>query len=196
MRKLFMASFLLVLSACGSAPSKPDSAHSLDVARILRQVNDAIASSVDPNNKNFPPVTSVTLELQVSVASTVDASGKFPLDMLTAGGKVEHQKLHHIVLNFAPSAVRTPTSESPPKVDSSRLANAIRAVYSSVANNKEPYKFTNGSITLQCTLSTEADAGINILGLVPIQADASSSDDAVQTLVLNFGFDPTRVNSN
>jgi hypothetical protein len=181
----------LLLVGCGSDAPKIDTSQTIDVARILKQVNDAVENSIDHTDKDFPEITSVTLDLRVSVSSSVDASGKFPIALITAGGKVDKSTLHHINLTFAPTPPRVPADDAADKPKETRLGSAIRAVYKSVSHASDAYRFQHGSITLQCALRSEADFGANALGLVPIQADVSDTNDVVQSLTLNFGLDPT-----
>ena len=184
----------LGLTGCGSNPAKEDPGQALDVARVLKQVNDAVETSIDPTDKDFPGISSVTLDLQVSVSTSVDASGKVPVALITDGGKTSKSSLHHIELTFAPTPPRTPASNNPDKdkPKETRLAAAIRAVYKSVSHASDSYKFQHGSITLQCALRNEADVGLNVLGLVPLQADIGNENDVVQSITLNFGVDPYR----
>jgi len=174
---------IFFLGGCETSLPKENPQQTLDVMKILNQVNTAIETSIEPANKDFPALTSVTLDLQVAVTTAADASLKFPV-VLTTGGKASHEKLHQITLTFTPSTnKRTPSSEA----HESKLATAIRAVYQTVANANSAFQLHNGSIKLQCTLQTELDGGISILGLVPIQSDASLTNQTVQTLTLNFG---------
>jgi hypothetical protein len=173
----------LFLNGCETSPPQADPKQTLDVMRILTQVNDAIESSIEPTNKDFPALTSVTLDLQVAVTTSVDASLKFPV-VLTVGGKGSNEKLHQITLTFTPNASkRTPSSEG----HESKLASAIRAVYQTVAHPNGAFQLHNGIVKLQCTLKSELDGSINVLGLVPIQSNASLANQTIQTLTLNFG---------
>jgi len=182
----------LSLCACGSKDVKTDPGETLDVARILKQVNDAVESSIDPTDKDFPPITSVTLDLQVSVSTTVEAGLKPPVAMITANAKIDKQSLHHIELTFAPTPPRTPAQQVE-KPKESRLAAAVRAVYRSVSHASDAYKFQHGSITLQCALRKEAGVGADVLGLVPISADVEAQNEVVQSLTLNFGDVPNKL---
>lgn len=174
---------LFFLTGCETSLPKPDPKQTIDVVKILDQVNEAIQTSIEPTNKDFPSLTSVTLDLQVAVTNSADASLKFPV-VLTAGAKISHEKLHQITLTFTPAEEKRKPAAAPHET---RLASAIRAVYQSVAHSNKAFQLHNGSIKLQCTLKSELDGGVTILGLVPIQGDASSVNSTVQTLTLNFG---------
>ena len=80
MRILTISAFIfaLLLAACSSKPPKPDDKYSIDVARVLKQVNDAVEASIDPKDKDFPPISSVTLDLQVTVTDSFECLRKAP----------------------------------------------------------------------------------------------------------------------
>lgn len=184
MKKSLPLILFFLLAACGSKGTKPDLNQAINVARILSQVNDAIEVSIDPNDKEFPPISSVQLDLEVAVTTSFD--GSLPIAVLTPGVSNSKEQLHHISLVFVPKPNPTPAAKAD-KNKANKLAIAIRAVYQSVAHASNSYKFQNGSITLQCTLKAEVDAGITGIGLVPIQVDASDASQTVQSITLNFG---------
>ena len=188
-----LCAFVLLLTACSST-SNIDNEQSLDTAKILQQVNDAINDSIDPNNKDFPPLTSVTLDLQISIATQISADAKNPIALIPSiGANANHEKLHRITLTFVPQprkpASDTQTTEANAK---SQLTKVLRTVYDSVAHSNNPYKFQHGSITLQCTLKQEVSAGLNFLGLVPIEFGGDYTNEKIQSLTLNFGKDPDK----
>lgn len=179
------------LMSCSSSPPKPEEKDFIDVARVLKQVNDAVEASIDPKDKDFPAVSSVTLDLQVTVDTAVSSSSNLPVPVITAGFKVDKQNLHHITLTFVPTPPREPAN-APESGGKGRLASAIRAVYNSVSHAGGNYKFQNGTITLQCIFKVELDAGASVMGLVPLSADASAANETIQSITLNFGNDPKK----
>src|SRR4051812_35321592 len=96
-----VAAGLFLLNGCQSAPTLTGPGHTLDVTTVLNQINEAIQESIDPNNKDFPPLTSVNLDLQVEVTTVLNASAKFPM-VLTAASKNSNSRFHQITLTFTP----------------------------------------------------------------------------------------------
>ena len=176
---------LLTATACITRqPSSP--AGNVDISKILEEVNNAITKSI-PNDPNFPALSSIGLDLQVSVGTSVSAT--LPINVVSVTPSLDTQKQHRVQIDFVPQPVRQPSSVVAPSREESQLTAAISALYNSVANASPVYRLQRGSISLQCTLKMQGSAAAK---LVPLQANASASRQVIQTLTINFGRDPNR----
>ena len=178
---------LFTLTACQFAPLTSPPEGNVDISKILEEVNSAITRSI-PNDPDFPALTSIQLDLQVSTSASVGAT--VPINVVSVGPTIDNTRLHKVIIDFVPSAARSPSSLSAPSKEESMLTAAIQALYQSVAHASPVYRLQRGSISLQCTLQAKGSAGLK---LIPIQANASASRQVAQTLTINFGRDPNRV---
>lgn len=185
LRLFLILAFPILFTACITRPPASPSGN-VDISKILDEVNNAITKSI-PNDPNFPALTSISLDLQVSVGTSVSAS--VPINVVSITPSLDSQKQHRVQIDFVPQPVRAPSSVAAPSREESQLTAAIVALYNSVANASPVYKLQRGSISLQCTLKMQGSAAAK---LVPLQANASSSRQVIQTLTINFGRDPNR----
>ena len=177
---------------------------------MLDQVNNAIIDAkVDQKaaTGDAPEIISVQVDLQIGTSTS--ASAGFPLGLLFPTGKNSSDRLHKVSLTFAPKSAEAAQAANR---HNPALTEAIEKIYRSVAQANEHYQFQKGSMQIQCTL--EAGAGISTSGsggssgsngstrgptavspaainpamlLMPIQFDASVSNESVQTITLTFG---------
>ena len=177
------------LIGCVSAPPSASPDQTIEISKVLEEVNSALAKAI-PNDPEFPALTSINLDLQVSVDTTVGAT--LPINVISVSPTLNKQRLHHVVVSFVPVITRE-ASSVPPSPEESALTAAIGTLYRSVAHASTAYKLQHGSISLQCTFKVQGSAGLK---LVPIQATASASQQTSQTLTINFGKNPDRNFSN
>jgi hypothetical protein len=209
---LFIAAAPLLTMGCAHKQFLSTGDSSAAVAQMLDQVNDAIidAKADGKSAGDAPEIISVEVDLQLGTSTSTSAG--FPLGLIFPTGSSSSDRLHKVSLTFTPKA--TDSSQAASKHNPA-LTSAIEKIYQSVAQANEHYQFQKGSMQIQCTL--EAGVGISTSGggsggsgggsgdssrtpqaassaavnpavlLMPIQFDASATNQSVQTIILTFG---------
>lgn len=178
---MISVTFAALLTACSSTPLVEQH---LDLDKILNQINQSIQAAGTAGTTQAPPITSVRVDLQVGV--TTEGDGKATRNLVVVSGDINHETLHHISLSFIPTpiAASATTSTVPPLP---ALTEAIQAIYQASTKTDSGFRLKNGSVQVQCTLKENAGVDASFLGLVPLQIDATASNQVLQTITLNFG---------
>ena len=211
---LLIAAAPLLATGCAHKQFLSTGDSSAAVAQMLDQVNDAIIDAKADGKAagNAPEIISVEVDLQLGTSTSADAG--FPLGLIFPTGKSSSDRLHKVSLTFTPKA--TDSAQSASKHNPA-LTSAIEKIYQSVAQANEHYQFQKGSMQIQCTLEAgvgistsgggssgsssgsgsgdssrqpqaTSSAAVNpAVLLMPIQFDASATNESVQTIILTFG---------
>jgi len=203
------ALLFLILSSCSHQPYLSTSDSSAMVTQILDQVNDAIVQTKSTCGES-PEITSVQVDLQLG--TTTSSSIGLPFAFLFPIGQSSEDRMQKMSLTFTP---KPEPQTSNPNPHNKALTTVIEQIYLSAAKANPHYQFQNGSVQIQCTLesgisatasSSSSSGGSNSSSgsssrtpqqassssqasvvLVPLQVGASSSNQSIQTITLNFG---------
>jgi hypothetical protein len=177
---LYKLIFMIALTSCAIKPPRSDGG-SLDLVKVLDQINDSIQAAREMNGPNAPQITSVQLDLQLGTST--DVTGSTPFSIVTPKGEYDQSRTHKVSLSFTPKAISTAALNN---AKTSPLTEVISAIDRAVAAANPKYQFQNGSVQIQCTFNESLGANAS-LSLIPLQLGATQATQSVQTITLNIG---------
>lgn len=181
-------------SAYGKAKKKdkPKNENQVELALVVKAIEDALELSQQNPVAGFPPLQSVTVKVQTTVSK--DAGGKVTILVFNIGGKYGIQNSVSMTLELKPPPAKGPgIAPSSVNVEDIRdaLAKQIQAAklgYLSASAKAKTLKTDKVEISVQFTASKEISGGVDTAKLFPIgiSADGKWTQDTGNTITLIF----------
>ena len=184
--------FALASTACGTtAPTPPPlvSNDGVEVQNILTEVQKALdVSAIKLKDLPVPPLESVTLTLQASVAREV--GGKINLLIIAFGHSVQSETTQELVLTLAPPKSERMALAPPTATLSGQLVDAIVGAVNGVQKAREgqpPLELQTLETSLSFVVEKDTSGkGEFTIQPVTVSLGANFKDKAVQKLRLVF----------
>ena len=182
---------LLALASRADPPEAPlpDDEQVVAIQTVLGEVREALVGVQKTLSRNsYPPLTSVTLTLQTTVAK--QAGGQIKLLVITLGKKWEKGTSQEVVIQLtppSPSSPRSAAGESLTAALESTIVSAVEGVQNA-GTPELPLQFSGLQASISFVVKKGTSGGVRI-ELLPISADFSGdiSTTAVQNIKVVFG---------